>query len=222
MEPNPALGLRAIRYCLAEPQVFLAQLRAILRASHYGKIRVLIPMLAHAHEIEQSLEMIEQAKQQLRAGRIKFDEQLEVGGMIEIPAAALALGPFLKRLQFVSIGTNDLIQYTLAIDRTDEAVAHLYEPLHPAVLRLVALTIERCERAELPVAVCGEMAGDARLTRLLLGMGLRQFSMHPSQLLEVKQQVLRSDCSRLRSKVTRLLRFDDAAQVREQLSTLDN
>jgi len=222
MEPNPALGLRAIRYCLAEPQVFLAQLRAILRASHYGKIRLLIPMLAHAHEIEQSLVMIEQAKAQLRAGRIKFDEELEVGGMIEIPAAALALGPFLKRLQFLSIGTNDLIQYTLAIDRTDEAVAHLYEPLHPAVLRLVALTIERCERAELPVAVCGEMAGDANLTRLLLGMGLRQFSMHPSQLLEVKQQVLRSDAARLRSKVARLLRFDDAAQVREQLASLDS
>ena len=222
MEPNPALGLRAIRYCLAEPQVFLAQLRAILRASQYGKIRLLIPMLAHAHEIEQSLEMIEQAKGQLRASRIKFDEELEVGGMIEIPAAALALGPFLKRLQFLSIGTNDLIQYTLAIDRTDEAVAHLYEPLHPAVLRLVALTIERSERAGLPVAVCGEMAGDASLTRLLLGMGLRQFSMHPSQLLEVKQQILRSDFSRLRAKVARLLRFDDAALVRDQLVTLDN
>ncbi|MFA6313023.1 MAG: phosphoenolpyruvate--protein phosphotransferase [Sterolibacterium sp.] len=222
MEPNPALGLRAIRYCLAEPQVFLAQLRAILRASQYGKIRLLIPMLAHAHEIEQSLEMIEQAKVQLRDSRIKFDEEIEVGGMIEIPAAALALGPFLKRLQFLSIGTNDLIQYTLAIDRTDEAVAHLYEPLHPAVLRLVALTIERCERADLPVAVCGEMAGDASLTRLLLGMGLRQFSMHPSQLLEVKQQILRSDFSRLRAKVARLLRFDDAALIREQLVSLDN
>ncbi|TRZ64327.1 MAG: phosphoenolpyruvate--protein phosphotransferase [Rhodocyclaceae bacterium] len=222
MEPNPALGLRAIRYCLAEPQVFLAQLRAILRASQFGKIRLLIPMLAHAHEIEQSLEMIEQAKGQLRAGRIKFDEELEIGGMIEIPAAALALGPFLKRLQFLSIGTNDLIQYTLAIDRTDEAVAHLYEPLHPAVLRLVALTIERCERAGIPVAVCGEMAGDASLTRLLLGMGLRQFSMHPSQLLEVKQQILRSDFARLRTKVARLLRFDDAAQVREQLISLDS
>ena len=221
MEPNPALGLRAIRYCLAEPQVFMAQLRAILRASQFGKIRLLIPMLAHAHEIEQSLAMIDQAKRQLRESRIKFDEDLEVGGMIEIPAAVLALGPFLKRLQFLSIGTNDLIQYTLAIDRTDEAVAHLYEPLHPAVLRLVAMTIERCERAGMPVAVCGEMAGDASLTRLLLGMGLRQLSLHPSQLLEVKQQILRSDFSRLRSKVARLLRFDDAAQVREQLSALD-
>jgi len=221
MEPNPALGLRAIRYCLAEPQVFMAQLRAILRASHYGKIRLLIPMLAHAHEIQQSLAMIDQVKEQLRESRIKFDEGLEIGGMIEIPAAALALGPFLKRLQFLSIGTNDLIQYTLAIDRTDEAVAYLYEPLHPAVLGLIALTIERGERAGIPVAVCGEMAGDANLTRLLLGMGLREFSMHPSQLLEVKQQVLRSDLSRLRSKVARLLRFEDALQVREHLKSLD-
>ncbi|MDD5177141.1 MAG: phosphoenolpyruvate--protein phosphotransferase [Sterolibacterium sp.] len=221
-EPNPALGLRAIRYCLAEPQIFLAQLRAILRASHYGKVRLLIPMLAHAHEIKQSLIMIEQAKEQLRESRTKFDENIEIGGMIEIPAAALALGPFLKHLDFLSIGTNDLIQYTLAIDRTDESVAYLYDPLHPAVLRLVAQTIERGARAGLPVAVCGEMAGDASMTRLLLGMGLRQFSMHPSQLLEVKQQILRSNVSRLRPKVTRLLRYDDAARVREQLALLDD
>ncbi|MFA7268074.1 MAG: phosphoenolpyruvate--protein phosphotransferase [Sterolibacterium sp.] len=220
-EPNPALGLRAIRYCLAEPQIFLAQLRAILRASHYGQIHLLIPMLAHAHEIQQSLAMIEQAKAQLRESRTKFDENMQIGGMIEIPAAALALGPFLKQLNFLSIGTNDLIQYTLAIDRTDEAVAHLYDPLHPAVLRLVAQTIQRGTLAGLPVTVCGEMAGDAGMTRLLLGMGLRQFSMHPSQLLEVKQQILRSDVSRLRPKVTRLLRYDDAARVREQLALLD-
>ncbi len=222
METNPALGLRAIRYCLSEPRIFLAQLRAILRAAHYGEIRLLIPMLAHAHEIDQSLAMIEQAKAQLRESRTKFDENIAVGGMIEIPAAALALGPFLKRLDFLSIGTNDLIQYTLAIDRTDEAVAHLYDPLHPAVLQLVAQTIERGTRAGLPVAVCGEMAGDATMTRLLLGMGLRQFSMHPSQLLEVKQQILRSDVSRLRPKVTRLLRCDDSARVREQLAALDD
>ena len=221
-EPNPALGLRAIRYCLAEPQIFLAQLRAILRASHYGKIRLLIPMLAHAHEIEQSLAMIERAKVQLRANRAKFDENIEIGGMIEIPAAALALGPFLKRLDFLSIGTNDLTQYTLAIDRTDEAVAHLYDQLHPAVLRLVAQTIERGQRAGLPVAVCGEMAGDASMTKLLLGMGLLQFSMHPSQLLEVKQQIMRSDIERLRPKVARLLKYDDAARIREQLPQLDD
>ncbi|MBI3524960.1 MAG: phosphoenolpyruvate--protein phosphotransferase [Betaproteobacteria bacterium] len=222
MEPNPALGLRAIRYCLSAPRIFLAQLRAILRAAHYGEIRLLIPMLAHAHEIEQTLAMVALAKTQLRESRIKFDENIKVGGMIEIPAAALALGPFLKRLDFLSIGTNDLIQYTLAIDRTDEAVAHLYDPLHPAVLQLVAQTIERGTRAGLPVAVCGEMAGDASLTRLLLGMGLREFSMHPSQLLEVKQQILRSDASRLRAKTSRLLRCDESVRVREQLAALED
>jgi phosphotransferase system enzyme I (PtsI) len=142
---------------------------------------------------------------------------MEVGGMIEIPAAALALGPFLKHLDFLSIGTNDLIQYTLAIDRTDEAVSYLYDPLHPAVLRLVAMTIAAGRRAGLPVAVCGEMAGDPAVTRLLLGMGLRQFSMHPAQLLEIKQQVMRSDCSVLRPRVARLLRQDDPARLWEQL-----
>ncbi len=221
IEPNPALGLRAIRYCLAEPQIFLSQLRAILRSSQYGKVRLLLPMLAHAHEIEQSLQMLEQAKQQLRERRLKFDEQLEVGGMIEVPAAALALGPFLKRLNFLSIGTNDLIQYTLAIDRTDEAVAHLYDPLHPAVLRLMAQTIERGERAGLAVSVCGEMAGDAAYTRLLLGMGLRQFSMHPSQLLEIKQQILKSDAAALQTAVARLLRHDESERIREQLRKIN-
>ncbi|SMB23492.1 Phosphoenolpyruvate-protein phosphotransferase [Sterolibacterium denitrificans] len=220
-EPNPALGRRAIRYCLAEPQIFLTHLRAILRASQYGKAYILIPMLAHAHEIEQTLEMIALAKQQLRDARIKFDDTIKVGGMIEIPAAAMALGPFLKRLDFLSIGTNDLIQYTLAIDRSDEAVAHLYDPLHPAVLRLVAQTIERGNRAGLPVAVCGEMAGDVNMTRLLLGMGLRKFSLHPAQLLEVRQQVLKSDAAALQVAVTRLLRLDDSARIREQLAKIN-
>jgi phosphotransferase system enzyme I (PtsI) len=221
MEPNPALGLRAIRYCLSEPQFFLAQLRAILRASHYGRVRLLIPMLAHAHEIEQSILMIEQAKAQLRESKIKFAENMEIGGMIEIPAAALALAPFIKRFDFLSIGTNDLIQYTLAIDRTDEAVAHLYDPVHPAVLRLVSQTIERCVRAGLPVSVCGETAGDPLMTRLFLGMGLRQFSMHPAQLLEIKQQVLRSDTSTLQTAVSRLLRLDDADRIRDLLAKLN-
>jgi phosphotransferase system enzyme I (PtsI) len=218
--PNPALGLRAIRYCLAEPQVFLAQLRAILRASHFGKVQILIPMLAHAGEIEQTLAMVEQAKQQLRERRCKFDEQVPVGGMVEIPAAALALGPFLRRLQFLSIGTNDLIQYTLAIDRTDEAVSHLYDPLHPAVLRLLSLVIQTGQKAEIPVAVCGELAGDPRMTRLLLGMGLRQFSMHPSQLLEVKQQIVMADTEQLATKVNRILRLDDPERITEQVERL--
>ncbi len=220
-EPNPALGLRAIRYCLAEPQMFLIQLRAILRASHYGKVRLLVPMLAHAQEIDMMLGLVRQAKQQLREAKIAFDETIRLGGMIEIPAAALALGVFIKRLDFLSIGTNDLIQYTLAIDRTDEAVAHLYDPLHPAVLRLIAQTIETGTRAGLDVAVCGEMAGNPDYTKLLLGMGLRQFSMHPSQILEVKQEVLRSDCGLLRARVNRLLRYDDPVRLREQLQRLD-
>jgi phosphotransferase system enzyme I (PtsI) len=220
-EPNPALGLRAIRYCLAEPQLFLTQLRAILRASHYGRVRLLIPMLVHAHEIDQSLMMIRLAQEQLSAEGAHFDKNIAVGGMIEVPAAALCLGAFLKRLNFLSVGTNDLIQYTLAIDRTDEAVAHLYDPLHPSVLRLIAQTIEAGSRAGVPVAVCGEMAGDPSHTRLLLGMGLRQFSMHPMQIFEVKQEVLRSDVSDLKAKVARLLRIDDPEKQREALDRLN-
>ncbi|MDO8932312.1 MAG: phosphoenolpyruvate--protein phosphotransferase [Rhodocyclaceae bacterium] len=218
--PNPALGLRAIRYCLAEPQLFLTQLRAILRASHYGRVRLLIPMLAHVKEIEQTLMMIWLAKEQLRSEKVKFDEGIEIGGMIEIPAAALALTPFLKRLHFLSIGTNDLIQYTLAIDRTDEAVSSLYDPLHPAILRLVAQTIQAANRAETPIAVCGEMAGDPQLTRLLIGMGLRQFSMHPSQILEVKQQVVMADAEQLALKVGRILRLEEPDKIREQVDRL--
>ncbi|NJD35927.1 MAG: phosphoenolpyruvate--protein phosphotransferase [Betaproteobacteria bacterium] len=217
--PNPALGLRAIRFCLAEPQLFLVQLRAILRASHHGRIRLLIPMLAHAQEIEQTLSLIELAKLQLRESRQKFDA-VEIGGMIEIPAAALALGPFLRRLDFLSIGTNDLIQYTLAIDRTDDTVAHLYDPVHPAVLRLISQTIQSAQRVGMPVAVCGEMAGDPKLTRLLLGMGLREFSMHPAQLLEVKQQVMMSDAAQLAVRVSKLLKSDEADKISEQLDKL--
>jgi phosphotransferase system enzyme I (PtsI) len=217
--PNPALGLRAIRFCLAEPQLFLVQLRAILRASHYGRIRLLIPMLAQAQEIEQTLALIELAKLQLRDARHKFD-MVEVGGMIEIPAAALSLGPFLRRLNFLSIGTNDLIQYTLAIDRTDGSVAHLYDPLHPAVLKLISMTIQSAQRVGMPVAVCGEMAGDPKLTRLLLGMGLRQFSMHPAQLLEVKQQVMMADAAQLAVRVAKLMKLDEPDKISEQLEKL--
>ena len=217
---NPALGLRAIRYCLAEPQIFITQLRAILRASHFGKVRLLVPMLAHVKEIEQTLMMVWLAKEQLRTEKVKFDENIEIGGMIEIPAAALALTPFLKRLHFLSIGTNDLIQYTLAIDRTDEAVSSLYDPLHPAILRLVSQTIQAANRAETPVAVCGEMAGDPLMTRLLIGMGLRQFSMHPSQLLEVKQQVVMADAEQLALKVGRILRLEEPDKIREQVERL--
>ncbi|MHA4869453.1 phosphoenolpyruvate--protein phosphotransferase [Duganella sp. PWIR1] len=203
---NPALGLRAIRYCLAEPQIFLTQLRAILRASAFGKVRILIPMLAHAFEIDQSLAMVAQAKAELREKNIKFDDSVDVGAMIEIPAAALALPMFVKRMDFLSIGTNDLIQYTLAIDRVDYEVAHLYNPLHPAVLQLISMTIAAGHKAGIDVAVCGEMAGDVKLTRLLLGMGLREFSMHPAQLLSVKQEILNSDLARIMPQTRKIMR----------------
>jgi phosphoenolpyruvate-protein phosphotransferase (PTS system enzyme I) len=203
---NPALGLRAIRFCLAEPQMFLAQLRAILRASAYGPIKLLIPMLAHAFEIDQTLAMIEQAKGQLRDANKKFDPLIPIGAMIEIPAAALTLPMFVKRMDFLSIGTNDLIQYTLAIDRADHEVAHLYNPLHPAVLYLLSSTISIGAKAGIPVSVCGEMAGDTKLTRLLLGMGLREFSMHPSQLLAVKQEILNSELATILPLTRKILR----------------
>ena len=219
--PNPAMGLRAIRLCLAEPQMFLTQLRAILRASKYGKIRVLIPMLAHAHEIEQALAMLEQAKQFLHEQNVPYDPGIEVGGMIEVPAAALSLGVFVRKLNFLSIGTNDLIQYTLAIDRTDDSVSHLYDPLHPAVLHLIAHTIKTGSRMQLPVAVCGEMAGDVALTRLLLGFGLRQFSMHPANLLAIKQQVLKSDLADLAKLSARILRAEDPENARRLLDKLN-
>jgi phosphotransferase system enzyme I (PtsI) len=219
--PNPAMGLRAIRLCLAEPQMFLTQLRAILRASHYGKIRLLIPMLAHAHEIEQALIMVAQSKALLDELNLPYDHGIQIGGMIEVPAAALALGVFVRKLDFLSIGTNDLIQYTLAIDRTDDSVSHLYNPLHPAVLHLIALTIKTGNRMNVPVAVCGEMAGDVTLTRLLLGFGLRQFSMHPANLLAIKQQVLKSDLGDLLRLANRILRADDPEKAKRLLEKLN-
>ena len=210
---NPALGQRAIRLCLAEPAMFLAQLRAILRASAHGPVRILIPMLAHRHEIEQSLQLIAQAREQLRASGVHDGPGVAVGGMIEVPAAALSVGMFLRRLDFVSIGTNDLIQYTLAIDRADHAVAPLYDPYHPAVLKLIATTIRAARRVGKPVSVCGEMAGEVDATRLLLGMGLQEFSMHTASLLPVKREVLGADAGRIAARVSRLLRSDDPQRV---------
>jgi phosphotransferase system enzyme I (PtsI) len=217
---NPALGLRAIRFCLAEPQVFLAQLRAILRASAFGPVKLLLPMLAHAFEIDQALAMIEQAKAQLRDANKKFDPLIQVGAMIEIPAAALTLPLFVKRMDFLSIGTNDLIQYTLAIDRADHEVAHLYNPLHPAVLYLLSSTISIGSKAGVPVAVCGEMAGDTKLTRLLLGMGLREFSMHPAQLLAVKHEILNSDLNVIVPHTRKILRMMEPAAIMEAVEQL--
>ena len=218
---NPALGLRSIRLSLAEPKSFLAQLRAILRASKYGKVKILIPMLSHALQIDQTLAMLEQAKSSLRGEKVAFDESIEIGGMIEVPAAALAIGPFLRRLDFLSIGTNDLIQYTLAIDRSDEQVASLYEPLHPAVLMLLAHIIGSSERAGVPVSMCGELAGDPHMTRLLLGMGLRQFSMFPAQIPEVKQKIKQSDISELTPVVRRILKLEESSKIQEQIERLN-
>jgi phosphoenolpyruvate-protein phosphotransferase (PTS system enzyme I) len=219
---NPALGLRAIRLCLAEPQMFNTQLRAILRASRYGQIRILVPMLSSVSEITQTLHLIESAKQSLRQENIPFDEKIQIGGMIEIPAAALCLDIFMRKLDFLSIGTNDLIQYTLAIDRADDSVAHLYDSLHPAVLRLVAHIIRSANRTGIPVAVCGEIAGDTLFTRLLLGFGLRQFSMHPAQLLTVKREVLRSNLSNIIPLTQKILKADDPGKIHTLLSKLNS
>ncbi len=193
---NPALGLRAIRWSLADPAMFLTQLRAILRAAAHGQVHLLIPMLVHASEIRQTMALIDHARVQLDNRGVAYG-LVKIGAMIEIPAAALTLKVFLKYFDFLSIGTNDLIQYTLAIDRADESVAHLYDPMHPAVLRLVANTIAESHAQGKPVTVCGEMAGDVAMTRLLLGMGLRSFSMHPAQILAVKQELLRADTAKL-------------------------
>ena len=219
--PNPALGLRAVRFCLAEPRLFLTQLRAILRASSYGQVKILIPMLSSVGEIEQAQVLIAQAKESLREQRIKFDPGVEVGGMIEIPAAVLSIGAFAKRLDFLSIGTNDLIQYTLAVDRADDAVSQLYDAVHPAVIKLIALSIASARKADVPVAVCGEMAGDVRLTRLLLGMGLTNFSMHPAHLLAVKQRVLGSDAGAAKAIVERMRRTDEPAKLAALLEKLN-
>jgi phosphoenolpyruvate-protein phosphotransferase (PTS system enzyme I) len=209
---NPALGLRAIRWSLSEPAMFLAQLRAILRAAAHGPVNLLIPMLAHASEIRQTLALINRAREQLDNGGVAYGH-VKLGAMIEVPAAALTIPLFLRYFDFLSIGTNDLIQYTLAIDRADEAVSHLYDPVHPAVLQLLAGTIAQCREKGKGVSVCGEMAGDVTLTRLLLGLGLRSFSMHPSQILAVKQQILRCDTTRLQTWAQSVLAAEDPAAL---------
>ena len=209
---NPALGLRAIRWSLADPAMFLTQLRAILRAAAHGQVHLLIPMLAHAREIKQTLALLDKARKQLDARGVAFGP-VRVGAMIEVPAAALSVKMFLRYFDYLSIGTNDLIQYTLAIDRADELVAHLYDPLHPAVLRLVADTIAESRAQGKGVSVCGEMAGDPALTRLLLGLGLRSFSMHPTQILAVKQEVIRADTSRLEAWAQEVLASDEPAEL---------
>jgi phosphoenolpyruvate-protein phosphotransferase (PTS system enzyme I) len=217
---NPALGLRAVRFCLSEPHIFHTQFRALLRASHYGHIKILIPMLSSLTELRQSKILLERAKESLRKEDTPFDEGISIGGMIEVPAAAINAESFARELDFLSIGTNDLIQYTLAIDRTDDAVAHLYNPLHPAVLKLIQMTIHAAEKYNIGLSICGEMAGDIKLTRLLIGMGMRQLSMHPSNILSVKQQILHSQMSRLNKQVKKLLNLREIEKIELQVLEL--
>ena len=192
IQSNPALGLRAIRLCLKEPSLFKPQLRAIFRASVYGPVRLMIPMLSNTQELEQVQRLIAEIKSELEREKIPYDKNLPVGAMIEVPAAAICADVFARQLDFLSIGTNDLIQYAIAIDRVNDEVSYLYDPLHPAVLKLIKMTLEAGEQSGIPVAMCGEMAGDKRFTRLLLGLGLREFSLHPANLLEVKQVITKS------------------------------
>ncbi len=218
---NPALGLRAIRLCLTEPQRFLSQLRALLRASQYGNVSILIPMLASSAEIDQTLQMIARAKASLDDDGIAYNRQVRIGSMIEVPAAALALDVFLRKLDFISIGTNDLIQYTLAIDRADESVAYLYDPLHPAILSLLSGIIKRANKAGVPVTMCGEMAGDVTLTRLLLGLGLRNFSMHAAHVPDVKQQVLNTHTALALPAARAMLRASDPVRLKMLLAKMN-
>jgi phosphoenolpyruvate-protein phosphotransferase (PTS system enzyme I) len=218
---NPALGLRAIRFCLAEPQLFRTQMRALLRATHYGNVKILIPMLSSVSELNQTLQFIAATKQNLDEEGIPYDSEVKIGGMIEIPAAALALNVFARKLDFLSIGTNDLIQYTLAIDRTDEEVAHLYDPLHPAVLHLLSQIIGTSNKLGVPISLCGEMAGEVVYTRLLLGFGLRQFSMFSAQVPSIKQRVLTTSLTEIAIFTQKILRADDPMKIRELLDRLN-
>ena len=194
---NPALGLRAVRLCLKEPEFFRPQLRAILRASAHGPIRIMIPMLTNTQEMQQVLFIIDDLKLELKNKLIKFDQEIKVGGMIEVPASAICADIFADKLDFLSIGTNDLIQYTMAIDRINDEVNYLYDPLHPAVLRLIQATIVAGQKANIPISMCGEMAGEKEYTQLLLGLGLREFSMHPATLLEVKEIINKTNINEL-------------------------
>ena len=216
-----ALGLRGIRLSLKEQHIFNTQIRAILRASAFGNIKILLPLLTNSQEIDQALNLINQQKDFLRSSKIAFDENIQIGGMIEVPAAALAVGFVLRRLDFISIGTNDLIQYTLAIDRADENVADLYDVLHPSVLILLYHTISSANKVNIPVSVCGEMASDSRMTKLLLGMGLRNFSMQSSQILKMKENLCKFNVSEITPIVKRIMKLDESNKIREALTKLN-
>ena len=210
---NPALGLRAVRLCLKEPALFRPQLRAIIRASVHGPVRILVPMLSNVHEMHQVLQMTNEIKKELDELNIPYDHELQIGGMIEVPAAAICADIFAKQLDFLSIGTNDLIQYTMAIDRVNDEVNYLYDPLNPAVLRLIHTTIKAGKKENIPVAMCGEMAGEAKYTRLLLGLGLREFSLHPAALLEVKQIIIDSNIGELQVLANKALKANNGIEV---------
>lgn len=214
---NPALGLRGIRLCLSDTQLFIPQLRAILRASAKGPIRMLIPMLTSINEVEQCLKLVEQVKLKLAEENIDFDNDMPIGAMIEVPAAAVSAHLFAERLDFLSIGTNDLIQYTLAIDRIDDQVNYLYDPLNPAVLQLIKMVIDAGQEANIPVALCGEMAGDERYVRILLGLGLTDFSMPPNLLLETKKSLTSARRSSIKKHVNSLLTNSHDPQERRRL-----
>ena len=219
---NPALGLRAIRLCLKEPELFRVQVRALLRASALGRVQIMLPMISSLQEYRQSLSLIELARAELEREGARMAPEVPVGAMIEVPAAAIAAPMLARHARFFSIGTNDLIQYTLAIDRVDDEVNYLYDPLHPAVLQLIRHTIESGAKAGIPVAMCGEMAGDVRYTRLLLGLGLTDFSMHPASVLEVKRIIMESDIGALRRIAQRLLASTDLHEMRELITALDH
>lgn len=219
---NPALGLTGIRLCLAEPVMFRTQMRAIMRAAVLGPVRMMWPMISSVTEIQQCLTHLNTAKQQLHDRFETFDENIQVGAMIEIPSAALTVNSILKMIDFVSVGTNDLIQYTLAADRNDESVSYLYQPGHPAVLKLLLHVIRTAARLNKPVSVCGEMAGDAQYTRLLMAMGLRRFSMNANNILAVKNQIIQSDLLMLETEVQKILRNDDPDKALKLLKKLNS
>lgn len=218
---NPALGLTGIRLSLAEQSFFRTQLRAILRASYYGKIQVMFPMISSAWELKQAIHQLDLAKNELLEENIPFDNEIKVGSMIEIPSAALSIKSILNHVDFVSIGTNDLIQYTLAIDRNDESVNYLYDALHPAVIKLISHVIRASNRQNIPITICGEMAGDTKLTRLLLGMGLRKFSMYTANILNVKKVILNSDINELVPIVSKILRSENRERIYELVDQLN-
>ncbi len=221
VQMTPALGLRAIRLCLSEPSLFKPQLRAIFRAAVFGQARVMIPMLSSLQELEQSLAIIREVRAELERENIPFSSEVPIGGMIEVPAAAISADLFARKLDFLSIGTNDLIQYTLAIDRVDDSVNYLYDPLHPSVLRLIQTVLAAGREAGIPVAMCGEMAGDTHFTRLLLGLGLREFSMEPSQMLEVRQQILESRIESVEPLARTILACTDTHELHQHIEFIN-